>query len=262
MLVYGGIPCLLMKLRESAICLRTFDYSETSQVVHFFARDSGVVKLLAKGAKRPKSKSGGAMDILAEGDLVFSTPSASASLGTLMEFTETAWRPTLRKSADRLYAALYMLELTSALMAESDPHPEAFDLLHNALLRLDQADSPVAAVLAYFQWRILRHAGLLAEFGHCISCRAAVTEEGGESAGYFFSSQMGGLLCGKCASSAPEKVRISAETIAGLAGLLAARSGTKVSLTDRQVAGVNRLLHYHTTQQLGKQLKLAKHVIP
>ena len=44
--------------------MRTTDYSETSQVVHFFTRETGVVSLIAKGTKRPKSKSGGPIDLV------------------------------------------------------------------------------------------------------------------------------------------------------------------------------------------------------
>jgi len=73
------------------ICLRTVDYSETSQVVSFLTRDTGVVNLMAKGTKRPKSKSGGAIDLLAEGDVLFSRKNPDA-LGLLMEFSETVSR--------------------------------------------------------------------------------------------------------------------------------------------------------------------------
>ena len=53
-----------MRHRQPAIALRTTDYSETSQVVHFLTREMGGVRLLAKGTKRPKSKSGGAIDLM------------------------------------------------------------------------------------------------------------------------------------------------------------------------------------------------------
>ncbi|GAG45812.1 unnamed protein product, partial [marine sediment metagenome] len=57
---------MVMRHRQPAICLRASDYSETSQVVAFLTRAEGVVRLLAKGAKRAKSKSGGALDLLSE----------------------------------------------------------------------------------------------------------------------------------------------------------------------------------------------------
>ena len=83
------------------ICLRAVDYSETSQVVHFLTRNTGIVNLLAKGTKRPKSKSGGMVDLLAEGEVLFSCKNPE-TLGLLMEFSETVSRTTLRRDARRL----------------------------------------------------------------------------------------------------------------------------------------------------------------
>src|SRR6056297_3325623 len=103
-----------MRLHDRAICLRTTDYSETSQVVYFLTRESGIIRLLAKGSKRPKSKTGGAVDLLSEGDLVCIS-SERDTLGTLVEFSETASHAPLRREVKRLYVGLYMLELVHAM---------------------------------------------------------------------------------------------------------------------------------------------------
>ena len=247
-----------MPQRESAICLRTADYSETSQVVHFLTRGWGVVRLLAKGAKRKKSATGGAIDLLSEGDLVFIASSGQA-LGTLVEFTETASHGSLRKDTGRLNAAMLMIELVGALLPEADPHPEVYDLLHNSLARLGDADAPLPAVLAYFLWRLLRHVGLLGDLDKCVVC-------GGSPAGpprdAYFSSTEGGLLCGGCESGVAEKYRLDGSTLAGLAALAAAQAGRKVALPDKQAYAICRMLAYHASQQLGKPLKTARYAIP
>ena len=247
-----------MKHRQPAICLRASDYSETSQVVAFLTRSEGVVRLLAKGTKRPKSKSGGAVDLLSEGDVVF-TLSRSGGLGTLVEFTETVSHTPLRRRADRLNAALYLIELAGEMLAQDDPHPEVFDLLHNALARLAQEDAPLPAVVAYFQWRLLRNVGLLGELDRCVAC-GGETFPAGRPRGARFSSTQGGMLCAACGEGG-ESVGVSGETAAALAALAAAETGRKVTLPDDQAERVKALLSYHITYQLGKPLKLAKHVI-
>jgi len=244
-----------MRHREPAICLRVTDYSETSQVVHFLTRSGGVVKLIAKGAKRPKSSSGGAIDLLAEGDLVYSARFTEV-LGILIEFTETVSHAPLRRDAKRLNVALYMIELVAAMLAEGDPHGEVFDLLHNALGRCGQADAPTAAVLAYFQWRLLRHVGLLGELKRCVGCGRAV----GTKAVYF-SSRSGGLLCADCEAAAVEKYALDRHGLAGLAALAAAEAGRRVQLPDAQANAVNCLLAYHVAEQIGRPLKMARHVL-
>ena len=112
------------------------------------------------------------IDLMSEGDLVFSIAAGGEGLGTLMEFSESASHTAIRRDAARLNTALYMLEMADAMLAPSDPHPEVFDLLHNALDRLGAADAPVTAVLAYFQWRLLRRVGLLGDMRKCVSCGA------------------------------------------------------------------------------------------
>ena len=246
-----------MRQRELAICLRTSDYSETSQVVAFLTRGTGVVRLIAKGTKRAKSKSGGALDLLAEGELIF-TPSRSGGLGVLVEFTETVTRREIRRDAARLNASLYLIELAGAMLAVDDPHPEVFDLLHNALQRLGEPASPVLAVVAYFLWRLLRHVGLLGELDRCVSCRQPTAGHRGK---LWFSSSAGGVLCEQCASTNGERMALDGRTTAALAALSAAESGRKVSLPDAQARRVADMLNYHAAHQLGRPLRTASSVL-
>ena len=263
-----------MPTTDQAICLRTLDYSETSQVVRVLSRGGGVQNLLAKGSKRARSRIGGAMDLFSEGQVVYIAGRAEGTLGTLTEFAETTPHGGLRGDLPRLNAGLYMLELTAALLAEGDPHPAVFDLLHNALARLDQPDASPAAVLAYFQYRILRHAGLLGDLGSCISCGqggaspppdkpspAPPRRPRGEATGLtHFSSSSGGLLCRRCQGQAKDKTPVGGAALAGLAAMLAAEAGRRPLLPDDQARAVNALLAYHAQYQLGKRLATARHL--
>ena len=229
-----------MRHREPAICIRTHDYSETSQVVYFMTRGQGLVRLLAKGTKRPKSKSGGMIDLLAEGDLLY-TQKDPETLGTLMEFHETVSHAVLRRDARRLNAALFLIELTGEMLAPADPFPDAYQLLHRTLERLGEPDAPQDAVLAWFQWRMLRLVGLLGGLDACVGCGAPVAE---------------------LPARRTEKFRLEDGALAGLAALAAAEAGHKVNLPDVQARSANRLLAYHISHQLGKPLKLARYAIP
>ncbi len=279
-----------MRHREPAICLRTIDYSETSQVLHFLTRGAGTVRVLGKGTKRPKSKSGGAIDLLQEGQLVFST-GRGQGLATLIEFTETVSHSALRKEAGRLNTSVYMLELAAAMLGEGDPHAEVFDLLHNALARLGHTDAPVQAVLAYFQWRLLRHVGLLGQLSTCVCCSRAIapahpdqalrqTSAFAEATADFagqaegpvgaqgpvgtqvsFSSTQGGLICAACRHTAQEKLPLEPQTLEGLATLAAAETGKKVLLAEPCARAVNRMLAYHAAQQMGRWPRMARYAI-
>ena len=244
-----------MPTSDEAICLHTSDYSETSQVIHLLTRASGIVRLIAKGSKRPKSKSGGAIDLFGQGRCVYAGRQQQ-SLGTLMEFAETTSHTDLRNDLARLSAGLYMLELAGSLLAEGDPAPEAFDLLSRTLARLGQPDASPPAVLAYFQWRLLRLAGLLGGLTDCASCGRRVGNRG-----VYFSSSAGGLLCRDCEPAATEKRAVPPAALAGIAALAAAEAGRRPVLPDRQADAVNALLAYHASYQLGRALKTARHAL-
>lgn len=249
-----------MRQRDRAICLRAIDYSETSQVVHFLTRAGGVVRLLAKGSKRPKSKTGGPIDLLAEGDLVYSS-STRTTLGTLMEFSETVSRNALHKREPLLNAGLYMIELAHDLLAEADPHPEVFDLLHSGLERLAASPDKAQQILAYFQWRLLRNVGVLGELKACVSCGLELAGTGQAAKEIYFSSIQGGLLCIACEAAAVEKYRLEPADLAAMAVLAAAEAGKKVALDLRQAQAANRLLAYHVSHQLGHPPRMARHAL-
>jgi len=242
--------------REKAICLYVTDFSETSQVAHLLARESGVVHLLAKGSKRPKSAAGGRLDLLEEGEVVF-IPARGEGMGTLAEFTPRTHHSALRRRLADLNAALYMVEVTRMLLAEGDPHPAVHDLLSAALARLDRDEAPTQAVLAYFQWRLLRHVGILGEMDHCVGCGEQV---GSGSA--WFTSKEGGLLCRKCQNAWTEKRRLGHDALAGIGALRAMDDRKKASLTGEQAAAVNDLLAYHIAYQFGKAPRMLRHVRP
>ena len=241
--------------REPAICLYVIDFSETSQVAHLLGRDSGVVHLLAKGSKRPKSASGGRLDLLEEGELVF-IPTRAEGLGTLVEFSPSTHHMAVRRRRDALDAALYMLEVTRMLLAEADPHPAAFDLLSAALTRLEKPDAPTQAVLAFFQWRLLRQVGLLGEMDACVSCGRPAESR------VVFSSRQGGFLCGQCRGAAEESRAVAAPALAGVAALRAMDRRRPATLAEDQAAAVNELLAYHLSYQLGKSPRMLRHVRP
>lgn len=244
-----------MAITDSAICIRSIDYSETSQVLAFLTRANGLVRLMAKGSKRAKSKSGGTVDLFAEGRCVFAGL-GKQGLGTLMEFAETVTHTPLRNELARLHVGLYMLELCGSLVAEGDAHPEVFDLLHNALARLEQPDALPAAVLAYFQWRLTRHVGLLGDLSVCGSCGASVA-----TGRVYFSSSAGGLLCRNCEGPVVEKYAVSPAALAGLVTLAAAEAGKRPKMPEDQADAVNALLSYHIRYQLGKPLRTARYAI-
>ncbi len=116
-------------VRDRALCLRKFEFSETSQILTLFGRSSGVVRVIAKGAHRRTkagySKFDGGVDMLDLGDAVW-IEHTSRDLSTLTEWKQLSGNLSLRRSLRAMVLAQVIAEVIPLLLAEHDPHPPIF----------------------------------------------------------------------------------------------------------------------------------------
>ena len=116
---------------DRCICLRKFEYSETSQILTLFAREHGLLRVIAKGAHRKTkagaSKFGGGIDLLDTGNAVF-THAPERDLATLTEWQLLDGHLELRKNLRSVYAGLFCAELLTTLFEEHDPQQARIDL--------------------------------------------------------------------------------------------------------------------------------------
>jgi DNA repair protein RecO (recombination protein O) len=145
-------------LVDEAICIRHWDFSETSQTVSLFGRSGGLLRGLAKGAKRPGGRFSGGIDLLTRGQVV-AIVKPSRELATLTDWTLLgAWRTT-RSDLAANRAAFYMIDLVQRLLGPSDPHPALYDALVGLLDAIEAGVDAETATLV-FQVRILGETGL------------------------------------------------------------------------------------------------------
>ncbi|MGP1272966.1 MAG: DNA repair protein RecO [Phycisphaerales bacterium] len=140
---------------DQAICLRQWDYSETSQTAVLFGRSLGIVRVLGKGSKRNDPRFSGGLEVCTVGEAVVYPKETGLAVLAGWDLTETLSRS--RSSLASYYAAMLALEAPRLVLSEAEAHPAAFDALLDALRSLDEATWPV--VLARWLWRLLDDAG-------------------------------------------------------------------------------------------------------
>ncbi len=245
-----------MLTKDRAICIRAVDYSETSQVVTFFARLSGKIGAIAKGSKRPKSAFDGPIEVLSSGDIVF-TDTSKDKLATLTEYQPQPWRGGLRKNLFALDSALFAAELLNRLTHDYDPHLLLFDQFGQFLDDLDGqvTDGPRGAILVrliLFQLALLREVGLRPVLNACANCKRPFSADWREC---YFSSSANGWVCRDCEMNFPDRARL---------GLKAARCLANVRLMadveERTLDEIEGVLVRHFTETLGHPPRMAKHV--
>ena len=143
---------------DDAVCLRHYDWSETSQTVVLLTRAHGLVRALAKGARRARSSFSGGVELLARAEIQL-YPRTDKDLDLLGTWDLTDPHLHLRRSLPALNAGLYAADITAHLLDTHDPHPATFDALVNTLSHLGDAEQVAHLVLA-FQRDLLNDTGL------------------------------------------------------------------------------------------------------
>jgi len=246
-----------MLTKDRAVCIRAVDYSESSQVVTFFARLAGKIGAIAKGSRRPKSAFDGAIEVLSFGDIVF-TEVHKDKLATLTEYQQEPLRGGLRRNLFALHSALFGVELLNKLTHDGDPHLVLFDQFTRFLRDVDEAAMEgqrrdILLRLVLFQLALLHEVGLRPNFKSCANCRQSFAKTWRES---YFSSLANGLVCQDCEMSFPDRVRLSVRAVNSLANVRQLAETPEPTLDE-----IEGVLIHHFTETLGHRPKMAQHVL-
>jgi len=181
--------------KDQALCLRVWDWSETSQTAALLTRGGGLLRVLAKGSRRARSAFSGGLSPLTRGEATgIARPSARLAAGESAALTTlTAWDLQevfvgVRRTLRSFYGAMHAAELLLRLVREGDPHAELFDDAVAALRGLADESAGLGPVVR-LQWSALTHSGHRPEIAHDVSTGGALRRR----AVYEFSPERGGL---------------------------------------------------------------------
>lgn len=179
-----------------AILLRAYPFSETSRVLRFYARDLGLVGVMARGIRRGASRGRGGVDTFGEGTAVIFVRDGR-ELQSLREFSPARVRFGLAGDFRRLAGASIAAEIILRHAAE-EPNAALYDALSAGLDRLETAgaEDVVGQVLA-LGWRIIHTLGFAPELSMCTACGRALEPD--DMARFDLSA--GGVLGPECPAS-------------------------------------------------------------
>ena len=201
-------------VRSEGIVLKTHALGDTSRIAVVYTRDHGLVKLVAKGARKTPSRFGVALEPLSRARFHFYLKT-DRDLHLLSQ-TDTL-DPTGMRLADltRLAHAQAAVELLDRLVWGEEPHVELYDLLAATLDAVVEAPAgALPAITIAFELQVASLMGYRPRFDACAGCGDALSPE------RLFSAARGGLMCGNCAAREAGLVRLSADALAGLVLLL------------------------------------------
>src|SRR4051812_4887234 len=161
-----------------AIVLRSYNLAESDRIVLCLTRSAGLIRAVAKGARKMKSRFGAALEPFTVIKLTF-YEKENRELVTMSSADIVQSHFALNSRIETVEVLAYMGEMVS----EFAPPHEADERLYRMLTACVDALTGEArierAVTRYFEIWLLRLAGLFPDLAHCAECGRAIEESEG-----------------------------------------------------------------------------------
>ncbi len=180
-------------LSSPAILLRSFPYSETSQILRFYTLSRGNLGAMARGVRKSGGRRGGGLSTFSEGLLEVQFRE-NRDLQTFRDFSPTNDRRGLGSHPLRLAGGSVLAELVLH-HAESEENPALFSGLSRGLDALENTElDSFTPVLLVQLWSLIQRLGFGPMVTGCVQCGRSFADE--EVARFDFPA--GGLRCSAC----------------------------------------------------------------
>lgn len=138
--------------------IRLTKLTDTSLIVHWMTEEAGLIKTVAKGARRAKSGFAGRLDLFLEAEFEWGR-NKKGELHSLREVSVMDFREGLRGSYRDTLVAGYFGQLLELVLELDHAEPEMCDLLRRGLRHLESEGASRRAML-YFEREVARILGL------------------------------------------------------------------------------------------------------
>jgi len=234
------------EVRDEAVVLRTYRLGESDRIVVFWGRESGKMRSIAKGVRKPGSKIGGGLEPLAHVDVYLAQ--GRGDLRIVRQATHRSRFAVVKASFDRINAGYAIVEAVDAIPADDVPDEAIFTMLVRALETLDREEFFPTLVPAAFFLKLLAHDGSEPVVDFCVNCQSPGPLVA-------FDAANGGTTCAQC--------RTGRSLSAGALSLLRRLCGGDLASVLREEnppAGgeVAALAQESLERHFGKRLKVAR----
>jgi DNA repair protein RecO (recombination protein O) len=191
--------------RASAVVLRHSDWGEADRILTLYTREQGMVRAIAKGARKVTSRKAGHLQPFTH--ITVQLAKGRDLLIVTQVETVNAFLPLHDDLVKTGYAA-YVVELLLRFSYEEESaNPSIFRLLVDTLDRIEKEDDAWLAI-RYYEMRFLDAVGFRPQLFECANCGREILAED-----QFFSFTAGGVICPRCGEGVPNIMRISLEAL-------------------------------------------------
>lgn len=166
---------------QPAFILQHRKYRESSLILDVLTRDHGIVSILARGVRKPKSKKAGVLLAFTELKVSY-IDRHELKILTHVEFGETGEK--LERVS--LYCGFYINELVGYFLHKNDPHPEVYQQYQQCLVLLSKTQD-TEQILRFFELNLIECIG----YGFDLTIDAKEDAPINVSKKYYFDGELG-----------------------------------------------------------------------
>jgi DNA repair protein RecO (recombination protein O) len=191
-----------------AIVLSRTLMGDSSLLVTLYTRAFGKMKVVARGARKPKSKLAPALQPFTVISTTFRRK-AHRDLQTLNQADVLTVFRHLSEDLTKMAYAGAVVELVNRLIIGEEPSPELYELTLQTLAALNTQPADGGEVIFWrFQLQLAASFGYAPQFLRCVGCDRTV-----EIPDPRFSASLGGVLCAGCLTQDPGAFTVSLGTV-------------------------------------------------
>ena len=175
-----------------AINIKSYPLNDFDNILLMYSKTSGLIKCIAKGAKKPKSKLGARAQVLFANKLLLNKGK------TFDKITQAQGLNTfskLREDFDKLSYGLYCADFISIFCTDTvDESEKIYNIFYKTLENIGNSEDKKEILLQTlkFQLHILEELGWGIDFGICSCCGTEIKEYS------YFSNEEKGNFCATC----------------------------------------------------------------
>lgn len=232
-------------VETEAIVLRVYPLAEADKIVVCLTRSAGVVRAVAKGARRLKSRFGAGLEPFTLLSLSY-FEKENRELVTLRQTEIQRSYFKLSQRAETIAALAYLSELVLEFAPPHEPNEKLFRMVRATLESVPEGQADLAPLLRYFEVWTLKLAGFLPELRRCAECGKTIQNEESSYLNAEFklrcktcSQEMGMLLSGQTRAQIRAIQRLPPdEYLRGAESQTDASKGELAQLTQRLISHV------------------------
>ncbi|WP_236163540.1 DNA repair protein RecO [Corynebacterium ammoniagenes] len=223
--------------RDRAVVIRSYDFGEADRVIVLLTKNHGLVRAVAKGVRRAKSRFGSRLQLFVNLDVQLYS---GRNLATITQAdTVDYFGAQIIDDYDKYTAACVMLEAAERLSLDHDPF--LYELVVATLSTLQGSEQPMLE-LDTFLLKAMAHAGWAPSLFNCAQC-------GAPGPHHAFHPAIGGAACGKCRP--PGAAEVDTETL-HIMWLIA--HGHQAEATVAQAGEAHQLIRAHLQWHLERKV--------